>query len=387
MFKKNIWQLAGVVVGTAVVTVALVIAVELFLLRGITGNAGESLRFLRALQLVQLQYNGEVDTNKLFDGAIKGMVEAVNDPYTVYMDRKDFADFSQVTEGSFGGIGIVFGKRGDDYVVISALQDNPGALAGIKDGEIIISVDGTEAKTLNMEQIAHKIRGEKGTEVELEIKDKDGNVRKVRVVRKEIKATSVGGTMLPNTSIGYIRISMFNMDTGEDFAKTYTELEKKGMKALILDLRSNPGGTLDSGVQVAQMLVPKGPIVSVVDKSGNKYVESSTLEKVKYPAAVLVNGGSASASEIVAGALKDTKSAKLFGEKTFGKGCVQTVYRLDGETAVKITTAYYYTPSGVCIHNIGIEPNVKIELPKDYSEDTQLKAAEKYLQDLLQNKE
>lgn len=159
------------------------------------------------------------------------------------------------------------------------------------------------------------------------------------------------------------------------------------MKALILDLRSNPGGTLDSGVQVARMLVPKGPIVSVVDKDGNKFVESSALEKVKYPAAVLVNGGTASASEIVSGAVKDTKSGKLFGTKTFGKGCVQTVYRLDGESAVKITTAYYYTPSGASIHNIGIEPDVKVELEENAVVDTQLKAAEKYLQELLQNKE
>lgn len=387
MFRRNIWQLLAVGIASAVLTLVLIVGTEAWLLQSLTGNSGGTLRFLRALQLIQYNYNGEVDNDKLLDGAIKGMVEAVDDPYTVYLDRKDFEVFSQVTEGSFSGVGISFGKRGDDFVVMTVLKESPAELAGVKNGEIIVSVDGVEAKTMNMEQIANKIRGEKGTEVELALKEKDGSIRKLRIIRQEIKTTSVGGIMLPNTNIGYIRISMFNIDTGADFAKTYKELEQKGMQALILDLRSNPGGTLDSGVQVAQMLVPKGPIVSVMDKAGNKYVESSTLEKVKYPAAVLVNGGTASASEIVAGAMKDTKAAKLFGEKTFGKGCVQTVYRLDGKTAVKITTAYYYTPSGVCIHDIGIEPDVKVELPENALVDTQLKAAEQYLQDLLQKKE
>lgn len=387
MFRRNIWQLLAVGIASAVLTLVLIVGTEAWLLQSLTGNSGGTLRFLRALQLIQYNYNGEVDNDKLLDGAIKGMVEAVDDPYTVYLDRKDFEVFSQVTEGSFSGVGISFGKRGDDFVVMTVLKESPAELAGVKNGEIIVSVDGVEAKTMNMEQIANKIRGEKGSEVELALKEKDGSIRKLRIIRQEIKTTSVGGIMLPNTNIGYIRISMFNIDTGADFAKTYKELEQKGMQALILDLRSNPGGTLDSGVQVAQMLVPKGPIVSVMDKAGNKYVESSTLEKVKYPAAVLVNGGTASASEIVAGAMKDTKAAKLFGEKTFGKGCVQTVYRLDGKTAVKITTAYYYTPSGVCIHDIGIEPDVKVELPENALVDTQLKAAEQYLQDLLQKKE
>ena len=166
--------------------------------------------------------------------------------------------------------------------------------------------------------------------------------------------------------------------------KNYAELEKQGMQAMVLDLRGNPGGVFDAGVAVAGMLVPKGPIVSVVDKNGNKYEETSSLEKVKYPLAVLVDHGSASAAEIVAGAIKDTKSGKLFGTKTFGKGSVQSVYRLDSNTAVKITVAKYYTPSGVSIHNVGIEPDVKVELPEDATVDVQLKAAEDYLLQQLQ---
>ena len=382
MFNKKAWQLAACCVGTALLTTVTIVGVEGVLLQKLTGSASESVRFLRTMHLLKNNFNGEVDNHMLFDGAIKGMVESVGDPYTVYLNRKDYQQLSEMTNGTFGGIGIVFGKRGDDYIVISALPDNPGALAGIKSGDIITAVDDVPTRTLNMEQVAQKIRGQQGTEVLLELKGKDGQLRKVRVIRKEIKNPSVGGQFVPNTKIGYIRIAVFNENTVEDFTKEYKKLEEKGMQSLILDLRSNPGGILDAGVGVARMLVPKGPIVSVIDKNGNKYVESSSLEKVQYPLAVLVDHGSASAAEIVAGAIKDTKAGKLFGVKTFGKGSVQSVYRLDNSTAVKITIANYYTPSGVSIHNVGIEPDEVVELPDTATKDVQLEAAVNYLSHL-----
>lgn len=384
MFGKRRWQLAACCLLTAVLTTAAIVGTEAVLLNRLTGSVSESVRFLRTMKLLKRNYNGEVDNHQLFDGAIKGMVESVGDPYTVYLNKKDFQQLSEMTVGSFGGIGIVFGKRGNDYVVISALEDNPGAKAGIKSGDIITAIDDKSTREMNMEQVANKIRGKYGTTVMLELKDKEGKLRKVNVVRAEIKNPSVAGQLLANTKIGYIRIAMFNENTGDDFAKKYAELEKQGMQALVLDLRENPGGILNAGVDVAKMLVPKGPIVSVIDKNGNKYEETSSLEKVKYPLAVLVDHGSASASEIVAGAIKDTKSGKLFGVKTFGKGSVQSVYRLDNNTAVKITVAKYYTPSGVSIHNVGIEPDVKVELPDDATVDVQLKAAEDYLLQQLQ---
>lgn len=384
MFGKRRWQLAACCLLTAVLTTAAIVGTEAVLLNRLTGSVSESVRFLRTMKLLKRNYNGEVDNHQLFDGAIKGMVESVGDPYTVYLNKKDFQQLSEMTVGSFGGIGIVFGKRGNDYVVISALEDNPGAKAGIKSGDVITAIDDKSTREMNMEQVANKIRGKYGTTVTLELKDKEGKLRKVNVVRAEIKNPSVAGQMLANTKIGYIRIAMFNENTGDDFAKKYAELEKQGMQALVLDLRENPGGILNAGVDVAKMLVPKGPIVSVIDKNGNKFEETSSLEKVKYPLAVLVDHGSASASEIVAGAIKDTKSGKLFGVKTFGKGSVQSVYRLDNNTAVKITVAKYYTPSGVSIHNVGIEPDVKVELPDDATIDVQLKAAEDYLLQQLQ---
>lgn len=367
-------------------SVAVTLGAVTWKVQEITGDAAGTLRFLRAMSIVKNNFDGKADNKVLFDGAIEGMMHALDDPYSVYLDKEDFTKLSEMTEGSFGGIGIVFGKRGDDYVVISALADHPGALAGIKSGDIILAVDGAETAKMNMTDVADKIRGKQGTEVVLRLRTKDGEEKEVKVVRKDIKAPSVGGQMLPNTKIGYIRITVFNEATGEDFKKTYEKLQAEGMEATILDLRGNPGGILDDGVAVAGMLVPKGPIVSLVYKNGDKYVENSSLEQVKYPLAVLVDHGTASAAEIVAGAVKDTKAGKLFGVKTFGKGSVQGVYRIDNDTAVKITTARYYTPSGVSIHNVGIEPDVKIELPDNAVTDVQLEAAQDYLQQELQKK-
>lgn len=367
-------------------SVAVTLGAVTWKVQEITGDAAGTLRFLRAMSIVKNNFDGKADNKVLFDGAIEGMVHALDDPYSVYLDKEDFTKLSEMTEGSFGGIGIVFGKRGDDYVVISALADHPGALAGIKSGDIILAVDGAETAKMNMTDVADKIRGKQGTEVVLRLRTKDGEEKEVKVVRKDIKAPSVGGQMLPNTKIGYIRITVFNEATGEDFKKTYEKLQAEGMEATILDLRGNPGGILDDGVAVAGILVPKGPIVSLVYKNGDKYVENSSLEQVKYPLAVLVDHGTASAAEIVAGAVKDTKAGKLFGVKTFGKGSVQGVYRIDNDTAVKITTARYYTPSGVSIHNVGIEPDVKIELPDNAATDVQLEAAQDYLQQELQKK-
>ncbi len=367
-------------------SVAVTLGAVTWKVQEITGDAVGTLRFLRAMSIVKNNFDGQTGNKVLFDGAIEGMVHALDDPYSVYLDKEDFTKLSEMTEGSFGGIGIVFGKRGDDYVVISALADHPGALAGIKSGDIILAVDGAETAKMNMTDVAEKIRGKQGTEVVLRLRTKDGEEKEVKVVRKDIKAPSVGGQLLPDTKIGYIRITVFNEATGEDFKQTYEKLQAEGMEATILDLRGNPGGILDGGVAVAGMLVPKGPIVSLVYKNGDKYVENSSLEQVKYPLAVLVDHGTASAAEIVAGAVKDTKAGKLFGVKTFGKGSVQGVYRIDNDTAVKITTARYYTPSGVSIHNVGIEPDVKIELPDDAATDVQLEAAQDYLQQELQKK-
>lgn len=382
---KNVFQSRLVQLSLCcLLSVAATLLLVLWQLGRLAGDGQEAWRFFRALSIVEAGYDGEVDRHRLYEGALKGLVEALGDPYSVYLGQDDFTRLNQLTEGSFGGIGIVFGQKQQDFVVISALPGNPGAQAGIKSGHLILAVDGKPCKTMNMEQVAAAIRGEIGSWVELELADLQGKQYKVRLERKEIKNPSVAGRLLPDSKIGYIRIALFNYDTGEDFKRIYSTLEQQGMAATILDLRSNPGGLLDAGVAVAGSLVPKGPIVSVVDNKGHKFVESSSLEKVRHPLAVLVDHGTASAAEIVAGAVQDTGSGRLFGSRTFGKGSVQTVYRLDGKTAVKVTTAKYYTPKGTSIHNTGIQPDQVVEERPEDREDRVLLAAEAYLRQALQ---
>lgn len=375
MFNKKFWQLLLVAVISSIVTVVGM----LMLIRSNVGDLVGAVRLLRVINLVKRDFDGDVTYRNIYEGAMKGAVKATGDPYTVYLDKKDFANLNRMTESTFGGVGIVYGKKGDDYVVISALENNPAAKAGVKGGEIILEVDGKKTSEMNLEQVSMAIRGPKGTQVKLKLQNKDGKQWEATITRDDIKNQSVAGRMEEGTEIGYIRISMFNESTGEDFAQKYHELEQKGMKATILDLRSNPGGTLRDGVAVSKFLVPKGPIVSIIEGNGRKYTEESSLEKVKYPLVVLVNGGTASAAEIVSGAVKDTKSGYLIGTKTFGKGSVQQVYRLGADTGLKITMAKYYTPSGVSIHNKGIEPDQVVELPDNATVDNQLEAAKQHL--------
>ncbi|WP_293719029.1 S41 family peptidase [uncultured Phascolarctobacterium sp.] len=348
----------------------------------VTGDALGSLKFLKTLVLVREKFVEQPNDGKLFDGAATGLVKALDDPYSVYLDQQNFKDISNVTEGFFGGIGVVVGKKDNNFVVVAPLEGTPGEKAGIKAGEKIVQVDGKKTAGMQLEDVVAMIRGTQGTEVELVLDDNKGNERTVRVVRGDIKIKSVAGEMLPDSKIGYIRIAIFNENTSGEFVRKYQELEEQGMQSLLLDLRQNPGGILGESVRVAQYLVPKGPIVSVIDREGRKYTEESYLEKVKYPLAVLVDHGSASASEIVAGAVQDTKSGKLFGTQTFGKGSVQTVYRLPQNTGLKLTTAKYYTPSGRSINGTGITPDEVVELPEQATRDIQLETAENYLRNL-----
>ena len=353
------------------------------LIQHAAGNSVSGMVFLKTLVTVRDNYVEPVDSEKLFDGATTGMVKALGDPYSAYLDKKSFSEITDLTDGVFGGIGVVLGKKDNDFVVVAPMEGTPGDEAGIKAGDKILAVDGTSVDGMQLEDVVGKIRGKQGTEVELKLADANGNERTVRVIRGDIKVESVGGEMLEGTNIGYIRISVFNEQTGNDFAKKYMELEKQGMQALVLDLRHNPGCILGECVKVAQYIVPKGTVVSIKDRNGNTFVEESNLEKVKYPLAVLVDHGSASAAEIVAGAVQDTGAGKLFGVQTFGKGSVQSVYKLSDNTGLKLTTAKYYTPSGRSIHGTGIKPDVEVELDLTGMTDNQLAAAKNYLKEEL----
>ncbi len=361
-----------VVVGALVLVVAtftITAAGFLYFIHLISGDALTTMKFFRALQIVHTRYVEEVPVNTLMEGAVRGMVRSMGDPHSIYLDGKMFRELQVETEGAFGGIGVVVGMKDNVLTVVSPIEGTPGDKAGIKSGDQILKIDGEDTKNLALDEAVAKIRGPKDTQVELTLRNAKGEVRAVILTRSTIQIKTVAGKMMRD-DVGLIRIAMFNEHTAQEFAKKLGELEAEGMKSLVLDLRDNPGGLLDQAVLVSRYLVPKGPVVSVVMKDGSKEVHSSNLEKPKYPLVVLVNQGSASASEIVAGAVQDTQAGTLVGTKTYGKGSVQTVIRLDSDTAIKLTIAKYLTPAGRSINGIGIEPDVNLPLAENF--DNQL---------------
>lgn len=335
----------------------------------------DTIHFFGAMRMIQTYYVKDVDNSKLMDGAITGMVNSLGDPHSVYLDKTLYKRLMEQTEGSFGGIGVVmqYNKDTQAVYVVTVMKDTPGEKAGIKAGDEIVAVDGTPASDFSFDQIASHIRGPVDTNVTLTIKNADGQ-KDIQLTRAMIKTATVSHQMLDN-GIGYIRIGMFSEDTSKEFSKAYEDLQQQNMKGLVLDLRSNPGGLLTSCVAIAKEIVPKGTIVSTVDRNGNTETYSSTLENAACPITVLIDGNSASASEILAGALQDTKAATLVGTKSYGKGSVQQIMPLGEGTAIKLTIAKYYTPSGRSIDGIGIEPDVPVELNTDGSTDNQLAAA------------
>ena len=383
LFKKkvsiNVWLIPILVIGIMTLTLISVF----WGMHKLTHNAGGTLQFLYTLGKIRSSYVGEYTDKKLFEGAMHGLVEGLDDPYSEYLDEKGFSRLNEMTDGTFGGIGVVLGQRNKEFVVVSPMEGSPGAKAGIEAGDKILKVNDVDTKGRTLEDVVSTIRGKKGTSVKLLLEHKNGQQFTADIVRDDIKVKSVAGRMLPDSEIGYIRIAMFNENTGEEFKKAYEKLEQEGMQATLLDLRHNPGGLLTECVKVSNYIVPKGPVVSITDKKGNTKVYESKLEKVKYPLAVLIDHGSASASEIVSAAVQDTKAGKLFGVKTYGKGCVQSVFHITTKTGLKLTTAMYYTPSGRSIHKVGVTPDVEIELPEKATVDVQLNKAEEYLRDEL----
>lgn len=343
-----------------------------------------ALKLLRVEQLVKVGYAGDVSDDVLISGAVKGMVNSIGDPYSLYMDAKMYKELSIETKGSFGGVGIVLGSKDNVLTVVAPIEGTPSDKAGIMSGDQIIKIDGQATKELGVDEAVKMIRGSEGSQVTLTINRVGQELTDYTLMRSNIKINTVSGKMLDG-GIGYVRLSMFNENTGSDLLSKLQELEGQGMQGMILDLRNNPGGLLEESIKVAGHFVPKGPVVSVVRKDGTKKTRFSALEGIKYPLVILVNGGSASASEIVAGAVQDTGAGILVGTKTFGKGSVQTVFPLGDESALKLTIAKYFTPNDRSIHGVGLEPDIKVEMPaiKEDGKDLQLEKAMEVLKEKL----
>lgn len=345
-------------------------------------SLGDLARFLGARRFIESRYVGDVDDGKLMDGAISGMVQALGDPHSIYLDPEMYGQLMDQTEGSFGGIGVYMGFKDGGVQIVSVMEGTPGEAAGLRAGDEIIAVDGTPVTEYQPEEVAMHIRGEIGTDVTLTVRRAGEADKDYQITRASIEMKTVAGRMLED-GMGYIRIGNFSEHTGREFASVLQDLEGQGMNGLILDLRENPGGLIKSCVEVANYVVPKGTVVSVIDKNGKKETYESELAESKYPIVVLIDGNSASASEILAGALQDTGAATLVGTKSYGKGSVQVVVPMHHDDALKLTIAKYYTPSGRCIDGLGIEPDVEIALPSDATRDVQLDKAEEVLRSKL----
>lgn len=380
--KRNFYY--GLVAGVGL-TILVLLAGTGFL---VAGNFSPLLRLASVVTLIRTQALQPVEAAGLIEGAAKGLVGSLDDPYSAYLGPEEYRQMETHISGEYGGVGLLIGLDDEKrLVVVSPFKGTPAQRAGILAGDRILAVDGEDTSEMELDQAAQKMQGEPGTRVRLTLYREEGKrTWEVELTREQIEVPTVEEDNIPGyPEVAFVRLSMFNEHTGRELGKVLRDLPARGARALILDLRNNPGGSLDAAVEVADALVPEGPIVHIVDRYRTETYQASG-EPLGLPLAVLVNGGSASASEIVAGAVKDRKAGVIVGEKTFGKGLVQTVFPLQGGAAVKLTTAKYLTPAKNDINKKGIEPDVEVKLtpeqatrvlagPPDPRQDPQLRRA------------
>ena len=336
------------------------------------------------------QYYQDIDDEALLEGAIKGMVDAVGDPYTVFFNQEEYQEFQDDGQGNYVGIGVMVGIKEDKIVVITPFEGSPAYEAGIRAGDFILKVEGVEYKGSEMDKAVSVIKGEEGKPVTLTI-SQNGVEKDVTIVRASITLVNVQSEMVAG-NIGHVTMLQFTNNTAKQVREAMEELKAQGAEGYILDLRGNPGGYLDEAVDTASLFVEKGKtVLYTLDKAQQKreYL-SKGGDFIGAPLVVLLDEGSASASEVVAGALKDYKAATIVGQKSFGKGIVQMVFNVGNKEGVKVTVSSYYSPNGINIHGEGILPDVEVQLPEGVEapltidNDTQLQKAVEILQDGVQ---
>ncbi len=328
-------------------------------------------KFQQALELISTKYVEEVDQEELLEGAIQGMLSKLDDPYSVYMDKETAKQFSQSLDSSFEGIGAEVGMNNGKVTIVSPFKGSPAEKAGLQPNDQIISIDGENVEGLDLHETVLRIRGKKGTKVAIEVL-RPNSMEKLTfdVVRDEIPLETVFGSIkdYQGKKVGYIEVTSFSENTAEDFTTTLTKLEKENIEGLVLDVRGNPGGYLQSVEEILKQFVTKDyPYIQIEERNGDKKRYFSTLSKKKdYPVTVLIDKGSASASEILAGALKEASGYDIVGVTSFGKGTVQQAVPMGDGSNIKLTLYKWLTPEGNWIHKKGVEPTIKVEQPELY---------------------
>ena len=319
-------------------------------------------------ELIDENFLFDYDEKQLYDGSLKGMFENLKDPYTAYYTKDEFDKLMESVNGKYAGIGVAVQASDEGYIkAISVFDESPAKKAGIEVGDYITKVDGESYSADQLEQAVSKIRGNIGEKVKITVlrkNDKDkAEEKEIEVERADVKVDTVDSKVVEKdgNSVGYIKIKEFEDVTKEEFAKELKSLKDQNVDGIVMDLRNNPGGSLDVCLAIADTFLDEGAIVSTVDKKGKEIVENSDKEMDKTPMTVLINENSASASEILAGAFKDRGRAKIIGKTSFGKGIVQKLFPLEDGSGVKITISEYFTPNKTKIHKIGVKPDVEVE--------------------------
>ncbi len=311
-------------------------------------------------------YNKDIKDENLETGLLKGLVAGLGDPYSQYLTAEEMAKLSETTTGKFQGIGVIISPDEDGTVtVISPIKGSPADRAGVESGDKILKINGKDFSAEKINEASKEMRGEKGTTVKiLLLKKKNLKTEEVEIKREEIKIDSIIKDKIGD--LGYIGITMFDEETGKDFVKALNELTSEGVKGIILDMRGNPGGVVDAAVEIGDAILPKTSFVTLKDNKGEVVQDYKLDDKYNdIKIVVLVNEGSASASEILAGAIRDLDRAKIIGKTSYGKGVVQNVMSLPGGDGLKLTTSEYFTPSGKSINKKGIVPDIEVDLPDD----------------------
>ena len=329
-----------------------------------------------------------IDPDEMMDNLYKGYISGLDERYTAYYTPEEYEQLMNDSQGVYVGIGVTVttDQETGNMVIVTVTEDGPGEAAGLLEGDTIISIEGESVQDMDLDTAVSKIQGEEGTEVTIGVyRESTGETLEKTMTRRKMDAQTVAYSMLEDNT-RYLRVQAFDEVTVEQFDNAVSDLQSQNIRGLIVDVRGNPGGNVDSVCSILDRLLPEGLLVYTIDKNGSKEEEYADNEEVlDIPMAVLVNGDSASASEIFAAALQDYDWAEIVGEQTYGKGIVQYIIPLSDGSAVKLTSAKYYTPNGECIHGIGVTPDVKVAADENSASDTQLEAAVSEVEKMLQS--
>jgi len=352
---------------------------------GSSGFDDATAKLYHIFRIIDSEFIGDFDLDLAIEMMFAGFVSAAGDPYTVYMDAAAFSMFQENTDGLFVGIGvsIVWDEASNRIMVISPFEGSPAHEAGILPGDKIIRIDGYEVFGDGMREAINMMRGEAGTEVVVTIlRSTDNSTHDFTIVREVIQVETVRGHVIEDdgANIGYIRISQFDRVTHEQFVTVYNRLLEQNIDGLILDIRNNPGGLLSVVNRITNMLVPEGIITYTENVRGERNYVRADAQHIQVPLVVLVNGNSASASEVLSGAVRDSGIGEIVGTTTFGKGLVQNVFDMPDGSAIKVTVARFFTPAGICINGEGIVPNYYVEMPQELTNNLSRLAQEDDIQ-------